>query len=189
MAASLALRRACDAIQDSTGTRWTPLSIVGFSGGAQFAHRFAFAHPREVKQLVVAAAGWYTLPDPRLRYPHGLAPSARLPGGLPNLDEFLRIPTRVMVGENDVRRDASLNTSPAIDCSQGLHRIDRARRWVDGVNAAARERGIRSRVALEILPGVGHSMRDAIEHGGLVDRTFRFFDCQFSDPRSGRRDD
>jgi pimeloyl-ACP methyl ester carboxylesterase len=188
LAASESLRRACDAVQEAMGIRRAPLSLVGFSGGAQFAHRFTLAHPGEVRQLVVAAAGWYTLPDPRLAYPYGLAPSAELPGGLPNLEEFLRVPIRVMVGENDVRRDASLNTSPAVDYTQGLHRIERARRWVDAVHAAARERNVTSRVALEILPRVGHSMRDAIEHGGLVDRTFRFFDSECADPRGGRRD-
>jgi pimeloyl-ACP methyl ester carboxylesterase len=188
LVASEALRRACEAIHDSLGMPRAPLSLVGFSGGAQFAHRFALAHPRDVRQLVVAAAGWYTLPDPRLGYPYGLAPSAELPEGLPNLDEFLRIPIRVMVGEHDVRRDASLNTSPAIDHIQGPHRIERARRWVDAVHAAARERGIPSHAALEILPDVGHSMRDAIDQGDLVGRTFRFFDSECRDPRGGRRD-
>jgi pimeloyl-ACP methyl ester carboxylesterase len=33
-------------------------NLVGFSGGAQFAHRYAMAHPERVAGLVAIAAGW-----------------------------------------------------------------------------------------------------------------------------------
>ncbi|MGE3855679.1 MAG: alpha/beta hydrolase family protein [Dehalococcoidia bacterium] len=172
-AAADALRRTVAELQrDAAGG--APIALVGFSGGAQFAHRFALSHPSEVERAVIAAAGWYTMPDPSIAYPHGLASSPAMPEGLPDLDAFLRVPVRVLVGEGDVARDANLNTSPALDEMQGRHRLERARRWVRAVRAAAQERGLPCRAVFEVLPGTGHSAREAIGRGGLVPRTLRF---------------
>ena len=41
----------------------TRFALTGYSGGAQFAHRFAMLHPDRVARLTVTAAGWYTFPD------------------------------------------------------------------------------------------------------------------------------
>jgi predicted esterase len=34
----------------------------GFSGGAQFAHRFAYAHPERTQAVAAHSAGWYDPP-------------------------------------------------------------------------------------------------------------------------------
>lgn len=39
--------------------------IWGFSGGAQFAHRFALQHPQHVDRVAALASGEWTLPDGR----------------------------------------------------------------------------------------------------------------------------
>ena len=91
-----------------------------------------------------------------------------------HIEAFLRVPVRVLVGEGDVARDANLNTSPALDEMQGRHRLARARRWVREVQTAAEARGLPCRATLELLPGTGHSAREAIGRGGLVPRTLRF---------------
>ncbi len=49
------------------------IHLYGYSGGGQFAHRYTMAHPEKVAAVVVGAAGWYTFPDPRLKYPYGIA--------------------------------------------------------------------------------------------------------------------
>ncbi len=53
--------------------RTPQFDLFGFSGGAQFAHRFAMLHPETVSRLTTASAGWYTFPD-TTRFPHGLSP-------------------------------------------------------------------------------------------------------------------
>lgn len=40
--------------------------LAGYSRGAQFAHRYAFAHPGEVEALAALASGTWTTPDGRL---------------------------------------------------------------------------------------------------------------------------
>lgn len=175
-AAAEALRRTAAEVQRTTETDSRGIALVGFSAGAQFAHRFALAHPSEVTRLVVAAAGWYTMPDPDLAYPHGLASSAAMEPGWADLDAFLGLPMRVLVGDRDVARDVNLNTAPAVDELQGRHRLERARRWVRAVHAAAEARGLPCDLALELLPGTGHSVREAIDHGGFVPRTLEFLD-------------
>ncbi len=76
-------------------------ALTGFSGGAQFAHRFAMLHPRMVAELSVASAGWYTFPDDAV-FPYGMG---NRPNRWPdwgerfaaNLDCFLSLPIRVAV--------------------------------------------------------------------------------------------
>ncbi len=73
------------AILDEVGQRYptTEGAIVsGFSGGAQFAHRFAFAHPERTRAVAVHSAGSYD----------------------PPLAEARRIPFLVTVGLNDTSR-------------------------------------------------------------------------------------
>ena len=40
--------------------------LAGYSRGAQFAHRYAFAHPDEIEALAALASGSWTTPDGRL---------------------------------------------------------------------------------------------------------------------------
>ena len=137
--------------------------MFGFSGGAQFSHRFTLAYPRRVASAILVSAGWYTFPDEALDYPFGLRSDAV--SGFPGWDlaEALRVPQHVMVGELDVGRDGSLRQSPWLDCEQGVTRIERARRWVDAMRCAG-ALGIGCRVpSFSILPGVAHSFSDAVE--------------------------
>jgi pimeloyl-ACP methyl ester carboxylesterase len=151
-----------------------PFALTGFSAGAQFAHRYAMRFPGQVTSLVSVSAGWYTLPYTNLAYPFGCAPSVDLPEGIQDIDKFLRIPTRVMVGENDIKRNMWLRTSPALDESQGSHRLGRAQSWVEAVSRTATARNITASISLEILPNCGHSSITAIRRGHLVQRSISF---------------
>jgi hypothetical protein len=98
-----------------------------------------------------------------LDYPFGLRDDAvpGFPGW--NLEEALRVPQHVMVGELDVERDGSLRQSDWLDRAQGVTRLERARRWVDALRCVG-GRDIGGRVpSFSILPGVGHSFSDAVE--------------------------
>ncbi len=182
LAAADALNTACDDASRIFGFTSSPFTIVGFSAGAQFAHRYAMCFPARVAALVAASAGWYTMPNRRLRFPYGCAASDDLPAGVHDLNGFLEIPVRVMVGENDTGRDALLRKSKSIDRAQGWNRLERAKNWVRALDSCASTRGVVSKVSLEVLPECGHSARDAIRKGGLVRRSISFLNRERTSP-------
>ena len=176
MGAACALQRSYRYACERLSLPVAPMSLVGHSAGAQFAHRFAMAFPERVRALAIASAGWYTMPDPGCGYPFGAGPSLELPRGMGRLEQFLRLPILVLVGERDVERDSSLRTSPFLDRQQGVDRVDRARGWVRAVNSAASAQGLPPPAALELMPGCAHSLRDCITRGNLPSRVAQFLE-------------
>ncbi len=147
------------------------LDLFGFSGGAQFVHRFAMLHPERVSHLSIASPGWYTFPD-TASYPYGLWPRPEHADEwsysiIANLDRFLALPMNVCVGENDCVRDKNTRSGAAIDAQQGLHRLDRARRWTDAVRTAATDLKIEPDVSLHVLKGCGHDFETCVTRGQL----------------------
>jgi pimeloyl-ACP methyl ester carboxylesterase len=153
-----------------------PVDMVGFSGGAQFIHRYAMLFPSRVRRLVVSAAGWYTYLDPERGFPRGIAPSELSGGNAVQVEDFLRIPIRVMIGERDVERDTQLRSTRTVDLHQGEHRLERAIRWVEHLREEARTRDIDADISLELLPRVGHSFREAMARARYGQRMFAFFE-------------
>ncbi len=169
--ADLALLRLMAELQDAGIWRTSKFDLFGFSGGAQFAHRFAMLHPGVVSRLVVSSAGWYTFPD-SAAFPYGLAPRpGRRDSWAPRLtakvDQFLTLPIHVCVGEHDNTTDRNTRSGPAIDAQQGLHRLARAHRWAEALRSAAKVRNLLSSVEFATLPSCGHNFRNCVTRGGL----------------------
>jgi len=64
-------------ILDEVATKWPGIDtkkffLAGFSGGGQFAHRFAYLHPERVLALSVGAPGRATFLDKSLKWPNGI---------------------------------------------------------------------------------------------------------------------
>ncbi len=154
-----------DDARDRTGVASERVHLFGHSGGAQFVHRFAMAHPERVTRYVASAAGWYTMPDLARAYPYGMKPGRRTSGARLDIDAYLRIPACAYVGERDTIRDRALNTAPAIDSHQGASRLERAESWIAAMTTAARWRGLTTPFALHVLPGSGHDFTDMIRAG------------------------
>lgn len=158
--ADLALEESLEALARQTGLCVDRFHLFGFSGGAQFAHRYAMLRPERVKSLHLAAAGFYTFLDESMPWPAGLR-------GAPNGRQlwagrrfFLRLPIDLYVGELDTRRDRTLRKSELLDCAQGLHRLDRAKSWV--AHLQSHQAGINQREArLHVLPGCSHDFGQA----------------------------
>lgn len=141
-----------------------PIDLVGFSGGAQFAHRYALFHPQRVRRLVVASAGWYTMPDPALPFPYGLDRRAlSLPS--PDLRTFLAIPQLVAVGRQDASRDRNLRMGSYIDGRQGSTRLERAVGYTAELYRAAAHCGLPARARLHVIDGAGHDFRACMRKG------------------------
>lgn len=172
--ADLALIKILDAVGTRLGIGTQHVFLYGNSGGGQFVHRFAMAHPERVRQYVISAPGWYTAPDLNAPFPYGFKPIPALDGVTFDIEKFLKIPACVLIGADDKHRDASLNQSSRVDTTQGLTRLARAKWWTETVTTAARWRGIDTRIDLIVMPGVGHDYTDMVAAGHL-DRTV--FDC------------
>lgn len=143
------------------------IHLSGYSGGAQFAHRYAMTYPQFVESLHLSSAGWYTFPDPLERYPRGLDHWPRMINK-PRLEEFYHIPILVMVGECDTKRDASLRKTAKIDLQQGLTRVERACRWFEAVSAEKQKVGVVDHSQLLLLLGEVHDFCSNIQEGSML---------------------
>lgn len=162
-----ALDLTVDHFLRATGIRPAMKNLFGYSGGAQFAQRYVLRGRLSWDKLVLAAPGWFTMPDPELPFPYGLGASLAAGACLPELDRLLTTPTLVLVGSEDTHRDSSLNREQQIDAVQGLTRLERAGRWTEAMTAEAARRGVRSLVHLQTLPGAGHDFEDNMKSHDL----------------------
>lgn len=162
-----ALLRLLDRLAAARQIAGRPILLTGFSGGAQFAHRFAATWPGRVARLAPVAAGWYLWPDRELAWPEGFAGQ---PAEFPPLDlaGLMAIPTRVICGTRDRRsREAAFRSSPELDARQGRTRFERARRWVAAMEDAAARAGLAADIAFLPLPGAGHDFGSGMQQFGL----------------------
>lgn len=171
-APDVALHDILDEVHEATGADTSRIYLFGFSGGAQFAHRFALCSPGRVKSLVLASAGWYTFPDTSRRFPRGIGPAPLAEHF--DLAGLLRVPTLVAVGDQDTRRDGAFNASRRLDLQQGTHRVERGRRWVAAMQAAADRLQMGPRFSFATLPGCGHDFGHCAAVGGIVPLTLDF---------------
>lgn len=171
-----ALQAILTEVRRRTGVAGDRIHLFGYSGGGQFVHRYAMAHPEQVAAVAIGAAGWYTFPDPKVRFPQGLKLSRQTAVRL-QPRQFLRIPMAVFVGERDVKRGAhrpELRQTGRVNTQQGLTRLERGDRWIDAMRASARDRGLSTPYYYEVLPRAAHSFTASVKRGGLGVRVFAF---------------
>lgn len=157
-----------------TGVMTDQVYMFGFSGGAQFVHRYLMAYPDRVVSAALGAAGWYTFPDVSVRFPYGIKNNKRLPDLRFDPKQFLQVPVSVLVGAEDTERDDALRKSDRLDSTQGTTRVERAQRWVVSMSAAAKQYGLGTEYGFSILPNSDHSFSRSIKHGAMAERVFEF---------------
>lgn len=172
----LGLLRALSRLAAASALDDGRLFLFGYSGGAQFVHRFALCHPGRTAALAIGAAGWYTWPDTLAGWPSGLADCAGPLGQPVDLDAFLRLPMALWVGEHDTVADRLLRNEPGLVERQGAHRLERARRWAGAVRTAAQARGLRQPAPVHLLPGAGHDFTSCHRRCDLAGQVMDFFD-------------
>lgn len=150
-----------------TKLQFNKFNLFGFSAGAQFAHRFAFAHPTLVEKVALVAAGWYTLPTNHLAYPWGLKLKNEFNDITFTPKRFLRINYRVYIGDKDNKRDTSLNKNSTIDETQGLNRLERASSWIELMQLQIQKHGINNNIELEVLPNASHDFVSCVDNANL----------------------
>jgi pimeloyl-ACP methyl ester carboxylesterase len=154
------------ALHDQFGLDCERLALFGFSGGAQFVHRFAMLYPARVKSAVAVSAGWYLMPDPQLAWPFGLGEGA--PFAI-DRDAALSVPMTIVVGDNDLRIDGSVRQTPIINTLQGETRLRRAKRWTKAMRTIASELGRPSCVKLRLLANGVHDFGICARSTDLMD--------------------
>lgn len=169
--ADLALLSLMDTLRAEGICTTRRFDLCGYSGGAQFSHRFAMLYPHLIERLAVCSAGWWTFPD-NAPFPYGMGEgnakaNAWGPRIATTLARFLALDVVVAVGANDDVGDAITRRGAAIDLQQGTNRKARATRWVESLKAAAQALGLSPRVKLAILPDCGHSFRECLARGRL----------------------
>ena len=169
--ADQALDTLLEEVVAATGVSAEPFHLFGFSGGAQFAHRYTMAHPERVAHAVLGAPGWFTFPDRDVRFPYGLRRSRSLREVRFELKRLLRVPMTVLVGEQDVS-ESDLRKTKRVNRQQGRNRLERARNWVSAMRASARVYRLKPRVELELLPGGEHGFATLMQDTLLGERVF-----------------
>lgn len=169
--ADLALERCVAEVASLTTADARQIHLFGYSGGAQFAHRYLMAHPHRVARAAIASAGWYTFPDTGERFPYGIRRHRSLPGVNFDPQEFLRVPITVLVGQSDVGA-AKVRSTPRCNAQQGVTRLERARNWTMAMRTAAQAYGYEPCVSCIEVPEVDHSFTMFCERGALAQRVF-----------------
>ncbi|MGU3575545.1 alpha/beta hydrolase [Brucellaceae bacterium C25G] len=136
----------------------TAIYLLGFSGGAQFAQRYALFCGADLSGLVLAAPGGVTLLDETLEWWPGLQGAEDAVGYKPDLVSFKRLPVEIIIGDQDmsaglVDRPAGVPHGTAFSGFAGATRIERARRL--HVDLSVNE----VRCGYHELSGVAHELK------------------------------
>jgi pimeloyl-ACP methyl ester carboxylesterase len=144
--------------------------LYGHSAGSQFAHRYLMFLPdAPVDRVVLANAGWYTMPDPAIPWPYGVGWG----GGEPvvtddQIRSFLGRDVVVLLGDQDIDpEDSGLRNTPGA-VAQGLHRFDRGHHYFERTRELAAVLQTVSPWQLDTVPGVGHSNARMAPQAALV---------------------
>ncbi len=171
----LALHAIMDDVAEQTGCDTDKFLLFGYSGGGQFAHRFAMAYPDRIISAALGAPGWYSFPSKSAPFPRGLQGTKATFGLELQPEKFLAVPMMVCVGENDTERDPALNTSSRIDARQGKTRFERGERWVQAMRKRARNLGYDTAYEFCSLPQSGHAFKQCTEQGRMIEYVVTFF--------------
>jgi pimeloyl-ACP methyl ester carboxylesterase len=171
--ADLALLDIVADIRGIAGIAVAPFFLTGFSGGAQFAHRFALYHADQVASCVSCSAGWYSFPDQDRCYPHGLARCSG-PGGMSLHTDWLSVAHHVVVGRRDNNIVENLNMSREVVDQQGVGRLRRARRWTRAMNEVLRASSL-GKINLTLIDGLSHDYSMATRRFDLGRTIFKKF--------------
>lgn len=126
--------------------------LFGFSGGAQFAHRFFYCHPRRLLALSAGAPGVVTLLDERRDWWVGVRGLERAMGCPLELAALREVPVHLVIGALDLDT-AEIHMRPP-------HRF-----YLEGINDAGEDRPARLRALDESLRRAGIATRFEVVAG------------------------
>ena len=170
----IGLNSVLDELGEKMGALTDKIYLFGFSAGGQFVHRYAMLYPHKVHAVTIGAAGWYTFPDIKEKFPRGLRQKSAQRQLSFDPEQFLKIPMAVFVGEQDNQSDSAFKRSAALDLQQGVTRIERAERWIEAMNTAKKQYGFDTRYEKHTMASCGHSFVDCVNSGQLAFKAINF---------------
>ncbi|RZZ88289.1 alpha/beta hydrolase [Pseudoxanthomonas winnipegensis] len=151
----LVLLRMVEEVRQRYGLQPAPLQLFGFSGGAHFAHRFLYLHPRTLEAVSICAPGhptplnlhapcWLGVADLEQQYGQAVDPPA-----------IRQVAIHLAVGELDNAELPPLSPRaapgvPTLQHGAGQTRIER----LQALSANYRSCGVDHQ--FELVPGAGH---------------------------------
>ena len=175
----LVLLAMIDEVSAKYGLAEQPFSMIGFSGGAHFAHRFYYLHPERLSAVSICAPGSPTLPDAGKPWWIGVKDMEQRFGRPFSPDAMRRVPVHLAVGGAD-RETWEITHRPG------------SKHWIAGANdtgstrverlatlhCALADMGVQ--VRLDCIDGVAH------EFEPLASRADLFFEEVLGAGASGR---
>ncbi|KAF3065705.1 hypothetical protein CFAM422_009556 [Trichoderma lentiforme] len=91
---------------DEVAQRWpgidtSKIYLMGYSGGAQFVHRFLYLYPERLAAVSIGAPGSVTVLDTSMKWPAGIADAEELFGVCINKDLIKQVQIQLLVGDSD----------------------------------------------------------------------------------------
>lgn len=145
------------------GSAQKQYDLIGFSAGAQLAHRFLFfSNQNSINRLLVASAGWYNLPTDTLSFPYGFKNS---PAAGIDLQPIFAKRVTILVGTADTDpNSANLRHTPEAD-AQGNNRLERAQYFYQFALNQATSLGVGFAWNYASVPQADHDGATVIEYG------------------------
>ncbi|MDQ0203568.1 alpha/beta hydrolase [Pectinatus haikarae] len=137
-----------------TGAKEENFTLYGHSAGAQFLHRcLFFGDIPKVRNIIIAEAGWYTMPNSDVEFPYGVK---NMYIGKKNMAEIFSRSVFVMLGDEDVNRSEVFRKTSLADM-QGKTRFARGSNFFTGAKETAENIGVPFRWQLLTVRGAGHN--------------------------------
>lgn len=131
----------------------SPVILFAHSAGAQLIHRYVlFDQNSTADKIVIANAGWYTMPDQSILFPYGIK---NVPVSDKQLKNAFVKPVIVLLGDKDTQRSKVLRKTPEAD-AQGLNRLERGHAFYEKAQETAKQMGVLFNWKVQEVPGVGH---------------------------------
>jgi len=131
------------------------LFLFGFSGGAQFAHRYALVEATRLAGLVVAAPGNVTLVDDTLPWWAGTKDMDRALGRPLDRAGLGRLPVHLIVGSKDFS-EGLVERGPDDPYYSPHSQLGGATRWERIASLARSLKSVAGNVSEETVEGAGH---------------------------------
>jgi poly(3-hydroxybutyrate) depolymerase len=151
----LLLNGMVEAVAAQTGCEAARFCLQGYSGGAQFAHRYLLLHPGRLRALSVGAPGEVTLLDEEADWWGGVRNLEAVFGRPLDHAALRQVPVHMSVGDEDTELDELAPAAPSrywhSDAERrSANRIERLRT----LERSFADAGIS--VLFELMPGVTH---------------------------------
>ena len=131
----------------------SPIILFAHSAGAQLIHRYVLLDEKcTANKIVIANAGWYTMPDRSLDFPYGIK---SLPLSNQQLAKAFSKPVTILLGAQDTKRSKVLRKTPEAD-AQGMNRLERGHAFYRKAQEIAKKMGVPFKWQMQEVPGVGH---------------------------------